>query len=167
MSWCLIGAVVSHAERACLPRSRSRRRKRKEPDQAIDRSTISVDPERPGHDRIIDPVSTVEDPGTCVRIGLDTRIRLALAGVAFSAERRISTLGIAIMIAVFASAGGYASAQTFVDGFAPAIGVSAALAAIGAVISLAIPGRAGSPASPIQTGESTPLLPVRGAEGGE
>jgi EmrB/QacA subfamily drug resistance transporter len=41
--------------------------------------------------------------------------------------------GIAINVAAFTSRGGYASAEAFVDGFAPAIGISAALALLGAV----------------------------------
>ena len=49
--------------------------------------------------------------------------------------------GIAAAVAVFAGAGGYASATTFTDGFAPAIGLSAGLALAGALVSLALPGR--------------------------
>ncbi len=56
--------------------------------------------------------------------------------------------GIAIAAAVFAGAGGYASAQAFVDGFGPAIGVSAALALAGAVAALALPARNLAPALP-------------------
>ncbi|MGH2948231.1 MAG: DHA2 family efflux MFS transporter permease subunit [Solirubrobacteraceae bacterium] len=49
--------------------------------------------------------------------------------------------GIAVVVAVFAGAGSYASAAAFVDGFAPAIGVGAALALAGATVALALPGR--------------------------
>ena len=49
--------------------------------------------------------------------------------------------GIAISVAVFAGAGSYASAQAFTDGFAPAIGVSAALALLGAFAGAWLPGR--------------------------
>jgi EmrB/QacA subfamily drug resistance transporter len=49
--------------------------------------------------------------------------------------------GIAISVAVFAGAGGYASAQAFTDGFAAAIGVSAALAIVGALAGTVLPGR--------------------------
>jgi hypothetical protein len=49
--------------------------------------------------------------------------------------------GIAVAVAVFAGAGSYASAATFVDGFSPAIGVAAGLALLGAVAGLALPGR--------------------------
>jgi hypothetical protein len=49
--------------------------------------------------------------------------------------------GIAILVAVFAGAGGYASAEAFTDGFVPAIAVSAALSLAGALAGLALPGR--------------------------
>ena len=49
--------------------------------------------------------------------------------------------GIAILVAVFAAAGGYASAQAFTDGFAPAIGVSAGLSLLGAIVGAGLPGR--------------------------
>jgi len=51
--------------------------------------------------------------------------------------------GIAVVVAVFAGAGSYASAEAFVDGFGPAIGVGAALALAGAAAGLALPGRRG------------------------
>jgi hypothetical protein len=56
--------------------------------------------------------------------------------------------GIAISVAVFAGAGSYATPETFADGFSAAIGVSAALALVGAVAGLGLPGRraAGEPA---------------------
>jgi EmrB/QacA subfamily drug resistance transporter len=47
--------------------------------------------------------------------------------------------GVALVVAVFAATGGYASPATFTDGFGPAIGVAAALALIGAVAGLALP----------------------------
>ena len=47
--------------------------------------------------------------------------------------------GIAVAVAVFAGAGSYASPQAFTDGFAPAIGVAAALALIGAVAGSFLP----------------------------
>jgi Na+/melibiose symporter-like transporter len=48
--------------------------------------------------------------------------------------------GIAIVVAVFAGTGGYASAQAFSDGFVPAIAVAAALALAGAMTGMAMPG---------------------------
>jgi hypothetical protein len=47
--------------------------------------------------------------------------------------------GIAVAVAVFAGAGSYASPQAFTDGFAPAVGVAAALALIGAVAGSFLP----------------------------
>jgi EmrB/QacA subfamily drug resistance transporter len=49
--------------------------------------------------------------------------------------------GIAVVVAVFAAAGGYGSAASFVDGFRPAIAVAAGIAFAGAIVSLALPGR--------------------------
>jgi EmrB/QacA subfamily drug resistance transporter len=49
--------------------------------------------------------------------------------------------GIAVVVAVFAATGSYGSAAAFTDGFAPAIGVAAALALAGAFAGLALPGR--------------------------
>jgi EmrB/QacA subfamily drug resistance transporter len=55
--------------------------------------------------------------------------------------------GIAILVAVFAEAGGYASTQAFSDGFAPALGVAAGLSLVGALASLGVPGRRQAPAT--------------------
>jgi EmrB/QacA subfamily drug resistance transporter len=49
--------------------------------------------------------------------------------------------GIAICVAVFAGAGSYLSPQAFVDGFAPAIGASAGMALLGALVGLLVPAR--------------------------
>jgi EmrB/QacA subfamily drug resistance transporter len=58
--------------------------------------------------------------------------------------------GIAVIVAVFAGAGSYASAQAFTDGFAPAIFVAAGLAFVGALAGLALPSRRqASAAAPI------------------
>ncbi len=51
--------------------------------------------------------------------------------------------GIAVAVAVFTGAGGYASAALFSDGFVAAMGVAAALSLAGAAIGLALPGRRG------------------------
>jgi EmrB/QacA subfamily drug resistance transporter len=67
----------------------------------------------------------------------------------FNTTRQLGgVFGIAVLVAVFAGAGGYASPAAFVDGFGPAIGVSAGLAVIGAVTGLALPRRraVGTPA---------------------
>jgi MFS family permease len=60
----------------------------------------------------------------------------------FSTIRQLGgAFGIAILVAVFAGAGSYASAQAFSDGFAPALGVSAGLSLAGAITGLALPAR--------------------------
>jgi EmrB/QacA subfamily drug resistance transporter len=54
--------------------------------------------------------------------------------------------GIAVAVAVFAGAGSYVSPAAFIDGFGPAVGVGAALSLLGAIVGLALPGRAAAPA---------------------
>jgi hypothetical protein len=49
--------------------------------------------------------------------------------------------GIAVAVAVFGGAGGYASAASFIAGFGPAVGVLAGLSLAGAVVGLALPKR--------------------------
>jgi hypothetical protein len=68
------------------------------------------------------------------------------AGVNSMMRELGGVFGIAVTVAVFAAAGGYASAQDFVDGFAPAIAVAAVMAAVGAVVALGLPGRRPVPA---------------------
>jgi EmrB/QacA subfamily drug resistance transporter len=53
--------------------------------------------------------------------------------------------GIAVLVAVFAGAGGYASPQDFADGFAPALLVSAGLSFAGAAVGLGLPRLAVTP----------------------
>ena len=69
--------------------------------------------------------------------------------------------GVAVAVAVFAAAGSYASADAFLDGFAPAIAVVAALSLAGAAVALALPGRR-------QASAIAPLgaVPALEAEGG-
>jgi EmrB/QacA subfamily drug resistance transporter len=57
--------------------------------------------------------------------------------------------GIAVVVAVFAGAGSYASAAAFTDGFGSAILVCAALSVAGAVAGLALPGRSTASVVPI------------------
>ena len=69
--------------------------------------------------------------------------------------------GIAVAVAVFAAAGSYASANAFLEGFAPAIGVVAALSLAGAVVALALPGhRQATPAAAVGA------IPALEADGG-
>lgn len=67
-------------------------------------------------------------------------------GVASGTNNTIRELGVAVGVAVlasiFASAGGYTSAQSFVDGLVPAVLAGAAIIAAGALVALRLPGRA-------------------------
>jgi EmrB/QacA subfamily drug resistance transporter len=60
-----------------------------------------------------------------------------------------AAFGLAILVAVFAGAGSYASPAAFADGFAPALGVSAGLAFAGALAALLVPARRVAPAAAI------------------
>jgi hypothetical protein len=48
---------------------------------------------------------------------------------------------VAVAAAVFAGAGSLASPDAFLDGFAPAIAIVAALSLAGAIVAIALPGR--------------------------
>jgi MFS family permease len=69
--------------------------------------------------------------------------------------------GIAVLVAVFASAGSYASAEAFTDGFAPAIGVGAGLSVLGAIAGSALPGR-----RPAEEAAPAGAVPALESEGG-
>jgi EmrB/QacA subfamily drug resistance transporter len=56
-------------------------------------------------------------------------------------------LGIALSVAVFAGAGGYASPADFTDGFVAAMGISTALSLLGALAGAALPGGRAAPAA--------------------
>jgi EmrB/QacA subfamily drug resistance transporter len=64
-----------------------------------------------------------------------------LAGINSTMRELGGVFGIAVAVAVFAAAGGYATSQSFVDGFGPAIAVSSGLALLGALCGLALPSR--------------------------
>jgi EmrB/QacA subfamily drug resistance transporter len=64
-----------------------------------------------------------------------------LAGINSMMRELGGVFGIAVAVAVFAGFGSYASAGAFIDGFGPAIAVSSALALLGALCGLALPGR--------------------------
>jgi EmrB/QacA subfamily drug resistance transporter len=49
--------------------------------------------------------------------------------------------GVAVLASIFASAGGYGSGQSFVDGMGPAVWVGAAVVGVGASLALTIPAR--------------------------
>jgi len=64
------------------------------------------------------------------------------ASGAFNMLRQLGgAFGVAILAAVFATTGSFSSAQAFSAGFAPAIGVSAALSLVGAVAGIGLPSR--------------------------
>jgi hypothetical protein len=64
------------------------------------------------------------------------------ASGAFSTMRQLGgAFGVAVLVAVFAGAGSYASAEAFSDGFAAATVACAGLSLIGAAAGLALPRR--------------------------
>jgi len=64
------------------------------------------------------------------------------ASGAFSTMRQLGgAFGVAILAAVFTTAGSYASAGAFTDGFAPAMASAAGLSLAAGLIALALPGR--------------------------
>jgi MFS family permease len=72
-------------------------------------------------------------------------VRSSQEGQASGANNAIRELGgvfgVAVLAAIFAQKGGYATDQTFVDGMTPAVWVGAAMVGIGALIAFAIPTR--------------------------
>jgi hypothetical protein len=68
--------------------------------------------------------------------------QIGKASATYTTLRQLGgAFGIAIAVAVFAGSGSYAGAQAFSDGFAPAIGVLAALSLAGALAAIAMPAR--------------------------
>jgi len=77
-------------------------------------------------------------------VGSVPRGDIGKASGSFSMMRQLGgAFGVAILAAVFATAGGYTSAAVFSDGFAPAVAAAAGLALAGAVAGLALPSRPG------------------------
>jgi EmrB/QacA subfamily drug resistance transporter len=75
------------------------------------------------------------------------------SGVFNTARQLGGVFGVAILAAVFAANGGYASAAAFRDGAAPALAVGAALAVLGAVFGALIPS-----ARPVAPPELVPVM---------
>jgi EmrB/QacA subfamily drug resistance transporter len=72
---------------------------------------------------------------------------IGIASGTFMTMRQLGgAFGLAILVAVFASTGSYASPQAFIDGFAAATVVCASLAALAALAGLSLPGRQIAPA---------------------
>jgi EmrB/QacA subfamily drug resistance transporter len=82
------------------------------------------------------------------------------AGVNSMMRELGGVFGIAVAVAVFAGAGSYVSAQAFVDGFAPAVGVAAVFALVGALAALALPARRTGGAEVVPT--APPVLEPEG-----
>jgi EmrB/QacA subfamily drug resistance transporter len=81
-------------------------------------------------------------PAASSVVGAVAQAEVGKAAGANSMLRELGgVFGIAILVAVFAGAGSYASADAFSDGFAPAIAVSAALSLVGAIAATGVPGR--------------------------
>lgn len=78
-----------------------------------------------------------------VQSALIGSVELSDVGKASGANNMTQELGgvfgVAALVAVFTATGGYASAEAFSDGFAPAMGACAALALGGAIIATALP----------------------------
>lgn len=73
----------------------------------------------------------------------------------FSMVRQLGgAFGVAILAAVFAEVGGFATAGAFSNGFVAAMGVSAALSLLGAMSGLVLPGRPARPAREAEARES-------------
>jgi len=71
------------------------------------------------------------------------RIEEGQASGATNTIREIGgVFGVAVLASVFSAKGSYATPATFVDGLVPAVWVGAAIVAVGAVVALALPGRA-------------------------
>jgi EmrB/QacA subfamily drug resistance transporter len=118
------------------------------------------------------PYSHMIAPLILAGVGISTALpaaqNAALSGVpqteigkaagTFSTMRQLGgSLGLAVGVAVFTGAGSYASPQAFSNGFAPAIGVSAALSLCGALTGLALRAR---------TRGSVGVVPALQASGG-
>jgi hypothetical protein len=82
-----------------------------------------------------------------------TSVALEHVGKASGALSMIRQLGgavgVAIQVAVFAAAGGYASAQTFIAGVGPALGACAALALMGAAAGTTLRARRSVPTAQV------------------
>lgn len=77
---------------------------------------------------------------TIVILGVPDSEHGKAAGVNSTLRELGTALGIAVLAAVFAAQGGYASGQNFVDGLRPALWVGASVLAFGALCALMLPG---------------------------
>ena len=90
-------------------------------------------------------------------------VRQSETGQASGATNAIRELGgvmgIAVLAAVFTASGSYESPQAYTDGMVPAVWVGAAVLAVGALVALLIPGRAGRAAAPAPAPETIHAAP--------
>ena len=104
-------------------------------------------------------VSMAIPPAQSAVVGAVGPEHIGRASGTFSTMRQLGgAFGVAVLVAVFAGAGSYVSPQAFSDGFAPAIGVSAALSLAGAVAGAALPGRRTAP----EISPAPAMAPVEG-----
>lgn len=93
-------------------------------------------------------VSMVIPAGQNSVVGAVSVAELGKAAGANSMMRELGgVFGIAVIVAVFAAAGSYASAPAFSDGFSAAVGVAAGLSLTGALAAVALPSRRTLPAT--------------------
>jgi EmrB/QacA subfamily drug resistance transporter len=82
---------------------------------------------------------------------------IGIASGTFMTTRQLGgAFGVAVLVAVFASTGSYATPQAFIDGFAAATAVCASLAALAALAGLSLPGRQIAPAVGLRRVASAP-----------
>jgi hypothetical protein len=102
-------------------------------------------------------------PAASSVVGAVTENEVGKAAGANSMLRELGgVFGIAILVAVFAGSGSYASAEAFSDGFAPAIAVSAALSLIGAIAGMALPGRPEATETALAPPQPVPAFEIEG-----
>jgi EmrB/QacA subfamily drug resistance transporter len=102
-------------------------------------------------------------PAASSVVGAVTQDEVGKAAGANSMLRELGgVFGIAILVAVFAGAGSYASAEAFSDGFAPAIAVSAALSLVGAIAGMALPGRPEATETALEPPQPVPAFETEG-----
>jgi EmrB/QacA subfamily drug resistance transporter len=107
-------------------------------------------------------VSMAIPPAASAVVGSVAHDEVGKAAGANSMLRELGgVFGIAVLVTVFAGTGSYASAEAFSDGFAPAIGISAALSLLAAIAGVGLPGRHQHTAA--ATGRPQPLPALEAA----
>ena len=79
------------------------------------------------------------------------------ASGAYNTMRQLGgAFGVAVVVAVFSAVGSYATPARFSDGFVVALGISAAIAAVGTVVGLGLPRRRAAAPEPEPEPEPAP-----------